>query len=320
MESTPSRMPPFKVTKNARSLAILWIVGAIVLFPLYLYVPHIVNKPSEFQTIRGDELLNLSAQQPNGDLLLQPAHAQGANKVLNIVIIGDGYNDLNAFHEDAKRASRTFIQYEPYKTRASQIAFHIVDNIDSLGCSSIDECKTAVMQEINSAGVPYDQVAVLLNYEASNGSESDGKDFALVGNMDENMPHRFTHEVGGHGIGKLLDEYVVSQNDGNIDNEIHQLGNGSGPPPGDGNCYAGTPPVAEWNNIGDSGGYRKGCFYPNWYASSQGSIMGSSEGPPYPHYFNAVSQCIINARLDKLVGPFQGGAVPPENCPQSPKK
>jgi hypothetical protein len=307
------------VTKNMRFLAISWIVGAVVLFSLFLYVSRVVNNTPEFQTIRGDELLNPSAQQLNLNLLLQPAHAQGANKVLNIVIIGDGYTDLNAFHEDANRASQTFIQYEPYKTRASQIAFHTVDNTDSLGCASIDNCKTAVMQKINSAGVPYDQVAVLLNYEASNGSESDGQNFALVGNMNKNMPHRFTHEVGGHGIGKLLDEYVVSQDDGNIDNEIHQLGNGSGPPPGDGNCYAGTPPVAEWNNTVNSGGYRKGCFYPNWHASSEGSIMGSSQGPPYPHYFNAVSQCIINRRLDELVGPFQGGAVPPENCPPPPR-
>jgi hypothetical protein len=301
--------------KKVRFPAVPWIVAVVVFSSPFLYVAPVVNNTLEFQTIKGDELLNSSTPQLNLNLLSQPAPAQATNKVLDIVIIGDGYTDLNTFYEDANLASQTFIQYEPYKTRASQIAFHTVDNFDSLGCSSIANCKTAVMQKINSTGVPYDQVAVLLNYEASNGSESDGQNFALVGNVSKNMPHRFTHEVGGHGIGKLLDEYVEFQNDGTIDNKIHQLGNGSGPPPGDGNCYAGPPPVAEWNNTVNSGDYRKGCFYPNWYASSEESIMGSSQGPPYPHYFNTVSQCIINRRLDEVVGLFQGGAVPPENCP-----
>src|SRR5215216_2043558 len=200
-------------TKNVRFLSIFWIVAIVVFFSLYLYVARVVNNTPEFQTVRGDELLNPSAQQLNFNIRSQPAPAQGANEVIDIVIIGDGYTDLNAFHEDANRASQTFIQYEPYKTRASQIAFHTVDNTDSLGCSSIDNCKPAVMQKMNSTEVPYEQVAVLLNYETLQGSASDGQNFALVGNVNKNMPHRFTHEVGGHGIGKLLDEYVVSQDD-----------------------------------------------------------------------------------------------------------
>jgi hypothetical protein len=263
----------------------------------------VINNNSDFRSIRGDELLN------NQDKLnintFQPQKALAATgRVLNIVFIGNGYTDMNAFHADATRFGDTFLTFEPYKSYASKIMFHTIDNTRNLGCgassglSRLVVCNSQlVIQIVNSSGVPHDGIAVINNSSQYGGGVVGGIPAQYNGPKG---PAMFVHEFGGHIFGRLLDEYLYTgeASNGPINNKLYNI-DGVATVAGDGNCYAGNPPASGWNGLVNSADYKQGCNNElNWYAPSQSSVMRALGNM----YFNAVSQAMIKRRLDALLG------------------
>ena len=108
------------------------------------------------------------------------------------------------------------------------------------------------------------------------------------------------HEAGGHGFGKLVDEYYSPSRvfDGDLHEEYHQRG-----------WYLNAddtndPTRVLWKDFLNDTYYKnegigiyQGAYYSNWYKSSQQSIMnGMTNG------FNAPSRWAIYQRIKKLAG------------------
>ncbi len=277
------------------------------------------NKPN-FLSIQGDQFTKQQKPKINfNKFLSSPLYAAGGK--LNIAVISDKYADSAAFQRDLDIYIRSFLELEPLKTRASQISFNAAFNTSDLQCVQDGErgisCnEDLIVQQVNQAGTPHDVIAVVTNLpNLSIGSANPLSGIFMQSNfkLDEEDRYTFVHEFG-HAFALLLDEYKVIEENGVVDNKIHRAGidaSDTFDPPGDGNCYAGNPPAADWNPIVSTGDYHKICHYPNWYASSKTSVMYTLSDP----CFNAVSQGVLNRRLDAVAGNFAGGPVALAPCP-----
>ncbi len=261
-------------------------------------IPKEENSP-KFRSIHGKDVLKRPKQSLLKSIFPSPkAYAQGGN-VLDVTFIGDDYSASQAgkFRADVDRATSHLLTYSPFYGRAAQIVFHYVDNTSNLDCYQTGRrviCDPSlVTQNINSAGVPYDTVVVLFNSDELGGSAYRGG-IAYVSTNLEYGAQAMVHEFG-HSLAELHDEYILVPENGSIDGKV------------DFNCYAGTPPAAKWSGRVALGDYRLGCTHPNWYRSSSTSIMKEYAIP----YFNAVSQDIINQKLDFYTSP---NAPPFDTC------
>lgn len=228
----------------------------------------------------------------------------GSSKYLNITFIGSDYTlaDMNLFHQNANDAKNYLLTFEPFKSRASQILFHYVDNTSDLGCSHgsptterfIGCNDSLVTQAVNNSGTPYDRIVVLVNDSGYGGSaEKDGAHLAIASNGPDSSKV-VVHELG-HSFGDLDDEYNYNETtDGLISDSVES------------NCYSGIPPASDWSSLVGSGDYTLGCKYRNWYRSFPESIMINIDAT----YFNAVSQDLLNKQMDNYAGPFTDSGIP----------
>lgn len=223
------------------------------------------------------------------------------DEYLDIAFIGDNYKttaDIEKFQQIVKEGIEKLLYFEPFRTRASQLRFHRIDNITAdLGCLSngTGYCTTLkVIEEVNNAAVPYDKIYVFVNGNI--------RGYAWgVGGIYGAGPHSttgdsiFVHELG-HMLG-LWDEYQTILSNGFIENRIYA------------NCYAGIPPTIQWQLVTGEKDYSANCTYPNYYSSSIASIMNfhtSSRG------FNEISREIINKTIDGFSGRYMyTDIVPP---------
>lgn len=257
-------------------------------------IPVIQNKPN-FKSLPGDKS-HTSRPTSFIERFIPKASAQTTPNILDITFIGDDYltaSDLNTFHNDVNRFTAHLLTYESFKSRATQIMFHYVDNTADLGCTYSGRliiCDYAmVFQQINNFGAPYDKIVVIVNNSTYGGS---GGSIAISYNGSLG-PQVFVHEFG-HSLGSLIDEYNLYTENGILDSVAHV------------NCYAGTPPASEWSNLVALADYTLGCKYPNWYRSFPGSIMINLDY----QYFNAVSQVFLNNKIDYFAGPFTDTNLP----------
>ena len=214
---------------------------------------------------------------------------------LDVTFVGHQYTTagLSLFHQDVDRIIAYMLTFEPYKSRASQVQFHTVDNTTvDLGCvrsATMDRLitcnNTTVTSVVNNAGAPYDKIVVLVNDPIYGGS---GGSIAVSYNGGS-APQVVTHEFG-HSFGGLLDEYNLYATNGALDGNTYA------------NCYAGTPPDPAWDGIVPLSDYVSGCKYPNWYRPSPCSIMLNLSC----EYFNSVSQQALNTKLNL----YAGGGTP----------
>lgn len=253
-------------------------------------VPYDDNHPTS-HSIKGNELLEIS--QPTSWLrsIFYGAHAATTDgRYLDIAFIGARYTpaDLTKFHNDVSRFSKYLLTVEPFKSRASQIYFHYVDNTADLGCTYQGRLlicnQTLAIAAVTSAGVPYDKVVVIVNSSIYGGS---GGDLTVAYDGTDYGSQVFVHEFG-HSLGRLLDEYNLYTAKGTIDTAVRA------------NCYAGVPPALTWQSLVPPTDYRIGCDYPNWYRSSPSSIMLTLATP----YFNAVSKRLLDDHLTYFAGPL----------------
>lgn len=258
-------------------------------------IPIINNKPN-FDSIPG---ANLPEKQSNlWNFLFHQAFARSSDGKLHIVFISNGYKDINQFHDDVVRFKDTLLTYEPFKTRGSQILFDRVDNTVGLGCNypdpkapSLIVCNDSlVKQKINDAVVPHDKIYVIVNDNVIAGTVNTFQQIAVGTNIKDDGQHIFVHELG-HILGGLLDEYVDDSYYGEAINTDTV----------NANCYTGKPTTEVWKGIPISD-YKEGCTHKNWWRSSKHSIMQYSNY----HYFNTVSQGILNKSIDYYAGQFTG--------------
>ncbi len=217
-----------------------------------------------------------------------------AGSTLDIAFVASGYasTDMQHFRDDTARFATELLGFEPYKSRASQIVFHAVENTANLGCSYSGRLITcnnaAATSAVNAAGVSYDKIVVVVNnstYGGSGGSVSvayNGSQGSLV------FVHEFSHSLGG-----LLDEYVAYSG-GTSDGAVHT------------NCFAGSPPASAWSGIVATSNCFLECKYAGWYRSSQDSVMRTLSA----HYFNTVSLNALVAAINKYASSTADTAAP----------
>ena len=165
---------------------------------------------------------------------------------LYVAIIGDKYTDLNEFNSDANDVIASFLSLSPYKDRAAQIRFNLVNNASDLECqyhpvvTRLLYCNNSlVTSAVNASGVSYDTIVVIVDSSIYGGS---GGSIAVTYNGSE-MEGVGAHELLGHTFGGLLDAYILYSGNGILDNKTHSLFGDRG------NCYAGSPPTSDWPGI-----------------------------------------------------------------------
>lgn len=267
-----------------------------------LNIPVIDNKPN-FDSIHG---YNLPDKQSSLlDFIFPKAFARSAfNGKLDIAIIGDGFDNIDEFHEEADRMIKGFLEIEPFKTRASQIQFYRVDNFKISECPKTfspsanifrgSGCHSFAVQAVNNSGTPYDKIYVLANDKMFGGASEQANGMVAWGALGtaEGLKNSstiiFAHELG-HLLG-LYDEYITgnARSRSMVTDEIVA------------NCFAGTPTRDVWIDIPVSE-YRQGCTSDAWWRSSEYSIMNAGQ---LSSSFNLVSQRIINEKLNLYAGKY----------------
>lgn len=286
---------------SATSVRVLSSGGEILATQDLSNVQVIDNTPT-FRSVRGDDFIR--SYSPNALQSLLKAItpnvlAAGNEGVLDVTFIGDGYSaaENEKFHTDVNRFIARLLAVEPYKSRAAQLSFHTVDNnTRDFGCpNSYSGCNGAsIVQAVNDAGVPWDKIEVIKNNPNFGGVSCDPISVSYNGSLG---PDVFVHEVGGHVIGNLNDEYIFNSTQSPWVN-----------------CSPKNPNPA-WQGIVGTADYYKGCDFSNYYAPSPASYM--RYGAP-DLYFNSVSQIAINAKLDYYAGSFSD-SIPPTISMLSPK-
>lgn len=233
----------------------------------------------------------------NGAVYLEPtgtttSATSTSSTTLDIALIGDDYtaSDMPKFYTDANRMITQFLAVEPFKSRAEQIMFHYVENTDDLQCvydGRLILCnRTLTGQLMTSAGVPYDKALIIVNNSNYGGAGDDPIAATYSGTFG---PLIGLHELGGHSVGNLSDEYQLSMTEFNMVN-----------------CSPSSTMPASWVGLVAPADYTQGCNFPNYYRASQNSLMNIITDT----YFNVISQRAVNERLDFYAGPYTNTIAP----------
>lgn len=270
-------------------------------------VPFTNNKP-DFQTLPGNTRSDNKTSLIFGtlkDLLTQTAQAQtNGPDTVDILIMGDDYaqSDMTRFYSDIDKITSGFLSYEPYKTRASQIQFHNIENFEDLGCfynGRLLECNISKVRSVaNDHGAPYDTIFVVVNNSTYGGAGY--LSGVATGYNGTYIKEMFVHE-SAHSFSQVVDEYLLFPTNGAVTNTAPY------------NCLQGAPPASEWaDNVVD---YNLECNYANWYRSSADSIMRHID----TRYLNDVSIEVVNNRIDAVAGPYIDDQTPPSVVLTSPQ-
>lgn len=259
------------------------------------------NNIIETKEIRGDEVKDnrqslLDKYLPNIKKVL------AANGALNITIIGDNYNGDNLhFQNDVSDIASGLLSIEPFKTNKSNIIFYPQLSAVSL-CSynnpALSCNDTLSLKEASST--PYDKIYVLYNGPYAG--------FAYVGSTlsygtnaaGMSTPVKqalFIHEMAGHALGGLMDEY-----------SYNTTGASYAP-----NCseFSSCP---SWNTISGLGCFSS-CGYTNLFrATDNGSVMNTALLNGVLN-FDAFSTQIVNGKLVTFLGSSQPTATLPPPMP-----
>ncbi|MCL5798333.1 MAG: M64 family metallo-endopeptidase [Patescibacteria group bacterium] len=192
------------------------------------------------------------------------AYASGGT--FNIAIIGDNYNgDLSTFQKDVNDIASGLMSIEPFASNKSNIVFYPQLSTVSI-CSPVSgwpsiKCDDATALS-QASSLPYDKVYVLYNGSytgyayvggiLSYGTSSTGQNLAVKQGL-------FIHEMAGHSLGGLMDEYSYGA-----------TGIAYGP-----NCSANSS-CTQWSGITGLGCFST-CGYTNLYrATDDSSVMNTS--------------------------------------------
>jgi len=234
----------------------------------------------------------------NIEALVKKAQADLSSGKLNLTFISSNYTDMEQFAFDVKRFSDYVLTVEPFKKRSSQIVFNSLENNEDLGCTFFSGagggyglmCDNTKAQQIVASNTPFDKIIILHNQPDKFGGGAYPKDIVSTVSNAPSEEVALVHELG-HQIGGLLDEYTGLYPVTTENNTVYA------------NCFTGTPieNITEPFWIGTTlDEYKQGCNYPDWYRSSENSVMKSLDS----HSYNEVSLEIMEASIDEIAGPF----------------
>ena len=258
----------------------------------------------------------------NGEVTVIQKHTKGPG--LRIFITGDAISDRmiadGRFDKVVRKAVEFFFSEEPFTSFREyfdvysvaavsknefidgDIAFGTKNGPYLSGIVSQPTKVTAFLKTIPEFNGDPEKTMALLLYNKNNGSGGehcymydDNYALAVVPTADDYVKH----ELGGHGFGKLGDEYYHNEAySGNIHEDFHERG-----------WYlniddTNDPTQVIWKDfIGDSFyegegiGIYQGALYNNWYKSTRYSIMLNNG-----FGFNPPSRWAIYQRIKKLAG------------------
>lgn len=218
------------------------------------------------------------------------------NGVLDLAFVSVKYTDMAKFNTDTDHMVTNLTNYVPFKDRGRDFKAYKIENTDDLGCkkesysgTSVYNCPLdKVTKRVIDAQKPYDVIIVLID-DGFTSTTITGEGITPLITLRNRTTSQnpaspeqaFVHEIG-HAVGNLRDEYIADSSDGTSDSKTHA------------NCYAGSPPVAEWASLVQTNEYKQGCLHPNWYRSSENSVMNSTNSTSY----NKVSQMLLGKALD----------------------
>lgn len=144
--------------------------------------------------------------------LIKPILA--SNGTFNIAIIGDNYKgNTQLFNKDVSDLARGLISIEPFASNKANIVFYSQLAATKI-CNSVSawpsiQCDDAISTK-EASSIPYDKIYVLYNgpytgYAYVGGALSYGS--SAVGDNLVVKQGLFIHEMGGHSLGALMDEY-----------------------------------------------------------------------------------------------------------------
>ncbi|MBR9705957.1 hypothetical protein GOV14_02905 [Candidatus Pacearchaeota archaeon] len=243
----------------------------------YVYAAHYDSKGhvDGVYNIKNDKetLASFRIGEPKCDLIVGNSNDNN----INFVILPYGYNDFDAFVNDAKKivAGRgALLSKNPFKSNRDKFSFSVVNtNVDlecEVGCNDVSTLVCCNTQKVKKEAMNchHDSIFVLLNNSQLCGSASS---YAKICAKNENSQLILMHELG-HSFADLADEYVYSNYFGDYDvGKIDKA-----------NCD--TETCSKWQQI--TTGCYPGCTYDSLYRSVEDqSVMFDL----YPEY-NAVSR------------------------------
>ena len=259
----------------------------------------------------------------NGEVKVIQKHTKGPG--LKFFITGDGYSDRmiadGRFDKVVNMAVEFFFSEEPFTSFRDyfdvysiaavskneyidgDIAFGTYNGPYLSGIVSQPSKVISFLNNIPEFNVDPAYKLTLLLVNKNNGS---GRPHDYMYDDDSSLAVDFgaddyvKHEVGGHGFGKLIDEYYSTSRvyDGSIHDDYHQRG-----------WYLNAddtndPTQVIWKDFLNDPYYQEegigvfqGALYYNWYKPSQYSIMLNNG-----YGFNAPSRWAIYQRIKKLAG------------------
>ena len=164
----------------------------------------------------------------DGDVVTLQKATKG--KGFDLVFVGEGFTDKDledggAFDERMKESLEKFFAYEPYTSLRDRFNVYAVKAV-SPNAEFADACTHAIDVDPSKALeyaskvtdlIPDRPMRVTVVYNKASGGRSYcmmmEDDSYVCFAMDGDVTDVLNHESGGHGIGKLLDEYVESGNE-----------------------------------------------------------------------------------------------------------
>lgn len=210
-------------------------------------------------------------------------------KSIDIVFIGQNYENNNKFSEDAAEYVFKFTKSEPFASRIDSFNFYIANPETQIDClkNGILQCDQYSVKKTASK-CPNDFVFVL--YSRSKAQNLlDPLRSSASGNMASintaEGPNVALHEFG-HLFADLADEYVDEAFYGSTHLDPLQFPN----------CDAGQ--CSKWNSINGSGCFR-GCMFSSYFRPTEISVM---RAPQKTSEFGPVNSAEISNRIDIYSG------------------
>ncbi len=203
---------------------------------------------------------------------------------LDIVFFGDkfGSTETAKFDSNVEAYKAELLKTNPFSYWKDHIRFQKILNTSSQTCQRHPDVYRCIVcyqydsgswnynslyKQLEDAGMNWDVVAVIYN-DPEYGGCADSHIAAISNEYADQASYNqaarvFVHELG-HAAFSLGDEYLLTY-ETNTKSQIT-------PPE---NCFAGMPPNPAWELFTPTNSYQRlaGCSYPNWYRSSESSIM-----------------------------------------------
>jgi len=216
---------------------------------------------------------------------------------LDIVFIGDKYNDTQNFINDIEKNKNYLLSLDPFKNNSQKINIHAVNRTTDIGCyyncAGIQRLICCPYENVSSAAsaCPYDEIVVLVNNDTYGGS---GGAYTVSYNGYA-MPQVVVHELG-HSFGQLMDEYSYGIPSG-----------GGMPGPNCDNISSSSESIAcpKWSwaqGLPYIGCYAQ-CTFDNFYRPTYSMCLMYTLSPGM---FDAICQKQLNQQLDSYYNTVAG--------------